>query len=435
MRKISLHTQIFFSIILGFIVSGLYIHLGWDPAFIQQYIKPFGSVFLNSLKAAAVPMIVTSLIVGISSVENNAKLSRIGGKTFLVYTLTTIFSVSLGLLIGNVVRPGRLFSAELRAKLMAERMLLTPVINSQETGWGDMLVNLVPENLFQALSSNESLLQIVIISIIFALALLKIPARRKKLVVMFCQGVNDAFIEIINLIMRFAPIGVFALIASLLTELSQGDTGKILDYLYGLGWYTGTVLLSLGCMTFLFYPTMVAVLTNVSWKRFVQAMRPAQLVAFSTSSSSASLPVTIERVEHYLGVPEDISSFVLPIGATVNMDGTALYQGIATLFMAQAFGIDLSIQQQFLVVFYVTASSIGVAGVPGASIATTTMLLGMLNIPLQGLTLVMIPDRILDMCRTVTNITGDAAVAVLVASSEGWLGGKDNPEDLDDPKP
>lgn len=428
MRKISLQIQILFGIILGFLFALLHIKLGLDPA-IQDYIKPFGSIFINSLKASAVPLMVTSLIVGVSSVEDNARLSRIGGKTFLMYTLTTIFAVTLGLFIGNVVRPGSVFSPILRAKLMAQ-VVISKTIEAEEVGWSDTIVNLVPENLFKALSSNESLLQIVIISIAFAMALLKIPARRKKLVVMFCQGVNEAFIEIIQLIMSFAPIGVFSLISSLLIELSQGGTGEILDYLYGLGWYAGTVLLSLGFMTFFVYPALVALLTKVGWGKFLSAMRPAQLVAFSTSSSSASLPVTIERVENHLGVPEDVTGFVLPIGATVNMDGTALYQGIATLFMAQAFGLDLSFQQQFMVVFYVTASSIGVAGVPGASIATTTMLLDILGIPAQGLTLVMIPDRILDMCRTVTNITGDAAVAVLVASSEGWLGKKE--EEIDD---
>ena len=432
MKKISLQIQILLAIVLAFLFAAVHIKFGLDPA-IKDYIKPLGTIFINSLKASAVPLMVTSLIVGVSGVEDNARLSRIGSKTFLMYTFTTIFAVSLGLFIGNVVRPGSVFPDLLRAKLAAQKVIQVATSQAEQAGWADTLVNLVPENLFKALSSNESLLQIVIISIVFAMALLKVPARKKKLVIMFCQGVNEAFIEIIQLIMSFAPVGVFALIASLLIELSQGDMAEILDYLYGLAWYTGTVLLSLGFMTFIVYPTLVAVFTKVRFGKFLTAMRPAQLVAFSTSSSSASLPVTIERVEHYLGVPEDVSSFVLPIGATVNMDGTALYQGIATLFMAQAFGIELSLQQQFMVVFYVTASSIGVAGVPGASIATTTMLLDILGIPAQGLTLVMIPDRILDMCRTVTNITGDATVAVLVASWEGWLG-KEKKEDIDIPE-
>ena len=429
-KKIPLQIQILLAILLGFFFALVHIHFGLDPS-IKDYIKPIGTMFISSLKASAVPLMVTSLIVGVTGVEDSARLSRIGTKTFLMYTLTTIFSVTLGLLIGNIVRPGHFFSQMLQGSF-AGASLVGSTVEVNQHGWSETLVNLVPDNVFKALSNNESLLQIVIISIIFAIALLKIPQRKRKLIMMFCEGVNDAFTEIIQMIMRLAPIGIFSLISSLLLELSQGDTVEILDYVYGLAWYTGTVFLSLSFMTFIVYPTWVTTFTKVTYGKFLEAMYPAQAVAFSTSSSSASLPVTTDRVEHFLGVPEDVSSFVLPIGATVNMDGTALYQGIATLFMAQAFGIELSIQQQLVIVFYVTASSIGVAGVPGASIATTTMLLDILNIPVQGLILIMIPDRILDMCRTATNITGDATVAVLVASWEGWLGkGK---EELDIPQ-
>lgn len=419
MKKISQHTKIFISIILGLLFALIHIKFRLNPS-IKLYIKPFGIIFINSLKASAIPLTVSSLVVGVSGVEDNTRLSRIASKTFLMYTLTTIFSVILGLFIGNVVRPGDAFSPLLRAKLMAQAAL-EGGLQVESQSWVDTIVNLVPSNIFKALSSNGSLLQVVIISIVFALALSKVSVRRKKLVIMFFEGVNEAFMEIIQLIMSFAPIAVFSLISCLLIELSQGDTAEIVDYLYGLAWYTGTVLMSLGLMTFFVYPLLASILTKVKFSQFLNAMRPAQLVGFSTSSSSATLPVTIKQVEDDLGVPEDVSGFVLPIGATVNMDGTALYQGIATLFMAQAFGLDLSWQQQLTVVLYVTSSSIGVAGVPGASIATTTMLLDILGIPAQGLTLILIPDRLLDMCRTATNITSDGFVALLVAYFEGLL--------------
>ena len=452
MRKISPQIRILLAIVLGFIVAGILIYLKEEnivsDSFLEEltkYIKPLGEIFLRGLKASAVPLMMTSLILGVSSVEDNTKLSRIGGKTFLMYTLTTIFSVTFGLLIGNIANfgeEGRFFSdktleALKKAAKLAEFELTKSVSQMSEEGgkgWLQTLIDsLIPENVYKAISDNDSLLQIVVVSIIFGIALLKVRARRKKLVIMFCQGVNEAFLNIIQMIMGFAPIGVFALIVSLVLELgledAHGSLGnsdvRIVNLLGGLAGYTSTVLLSLCFMTFLFYPTLVKVFTQVGFGKFLEAMRPAQIVAFSTSSSSASLPVTIQQVENHLGVPEDVSSFVLPLGATVNMDGTALYQGIAVLFMAQVFGIELSLQKQIMVVLYVTASSIGVAGVPGASLVTTTLLATTLGIPPIGISLIMIPDRILDMGRTVANITGDGCVSVLVASSEGWLGKKE----------
>ncbi|MEM7361590.1 MAG: dicarboxylate/amino acid:cation symporter [Bacteroidota bacterium] len=451
MKKISPQIQIFLAIFLGLFLAIIGIYLKRQAVisdlFLQgliNYIKPLGTLFLKSLKASAVPLMITSLILGVSGVEDTTKLSRIGGKTFMMYTLTTIFSVTFGLIIGNIVQVSRFFTQETLGRLreMGDNLAVLALTDanktmvSDNTGWlGKSVDALVPENIFKAISSNESLLQIVVISIVFAIALVHVPARKKKLVIMLCEGVNEIFLSILQMIMTFAPIGVFSLIVSLILELGLGESDaslgasnlKVVDLLGGLAGYTSIVLLSLGFMTFFFYPTLVKIFTKVGFGRFLRAMRPAQLVAFSTSSSSASLPVTIQQVEKQLGVPEAVSSFVLPLGATVNMDGTALYQGIAILFMAETFGIELSLQKQIMVVLYVTSSSIGVAGVPGASIVTTTLLATTLGIPTIGITLIMIPDRILDMCRTVANITGDATVAVLVASSEGWL---DNEPDL-----
>lgn len=450
MKKISPQIRIFLAIVLGlfFGITGIYLKKqGVVSNLLLQraisYTKPLGDLFLKSLKASAVPLMITSLILGVSGVEDTTKLSRIGSKTFMMYTLTTIFSVTFGLLIGNIVQVSRLFTLETLGRLrdMAKDLADLAVtdagkkMGSEDTGWvGKSVDALIPENVFKAVSSNDSLLQIVVISIVFAIALVHVPARRKKLVIMLCEGVNEVFLSILQMIMTFAPVGVFALIVSLILELGLGGSSanfassnlKVVDLLGGVAGYTSIVLLSLAFMTFFFYPALVKIFTKVGFGRFLAAMRPAQLVAFSTSSSSASLPVTIQQVEKKLGVPEAVSSFVLPLGATVNMDGTALYQGIAILFMAQTFGIELSLQKQIMVVLYVTSSSIGVAGVPGASIVTTTLLATTLGIPTIGITLIMIPDRILDMCRTVANITGDATVAVLVASSEGWLDQEEN---------
>lgn len=436
--------RLILGILLGFIFALIYIKLGWKSSYALTYIKPFGNTFLNSLQAASIPLVVTSMVIAISGVDDTAKLSRISGKTFVLYGLTTLFSVSFGLVISYIVNPGKAFPESLRTDLMAkynqlEESLFTRLIrivmpNHKITNEMNEAVNkaqesstfnnLVPDNIFKVLTDNSQLLSVVLITIVFSIALLRIASRKKRLVVLFCEAVNDAFLEIMKMIMSFAPFGVFALIASLLIELGNGSIENIFNYLYGLAWYAGTVFLSLCFMSFFIYPLLIFLFTNLGWRKFMEAMRPAQLVAFSTSSSSASLPVTVERVEQHLHVPEDISSFVLPIGATVNMNGTALYQGIAIVFLCQVYEKALNSQEILIIVFFVTVSAVGAAGVPSASLSSTIILLRILGIPPGYIALIVPPDRILDMCRTMTNITGDAAVAVLIASSEGWLGKK-----------
>ena len=284
------------------------------------------------------------------------------------------------------------------------------------------LVDLIPENLFEALSSNFNLLQVVVIAIILGIALLKIPPRKSKPVILFFEGLNDAIIELIRFIMKLAPLGVFALVASLLIEIAgDSNPGEVFEILYALLWYMATVVFGLLLLTSVVYPIILKLFTKMGYIHFFTGIRPAQLIAFTTSSSSAALPVTMEQVEKHLGVSEEISSFVLPLGATVNMNGTALYQGIAIVFIAQALGMNLPISAQLVIVANVAISSIGVAGVPGAAMVTTTMILQSIGIPAGGLALILAPDRILDMCRTVTNITGDATVAVVIASSEGEI--------------
>ena len=438
MRKIALHIQILIGLFLGLLFALLSIKSGWPTAFTVNYIKPFGTVFLNSLKMVAIPLIFASLVVGVTSIEDVTRLSRIGGKTLLIYTATTILAVALGLTIANLIKPGQVLSEQARDRLMTlyaseavQRSVTLQEIHARG-GPLQLLVDLVPENLFASMSSNVNLLQVVLAAILLGVALLKIPPRKSKPVILFFEGLNDAIIELIRFIMQLAPIGVFALVASLLVEVAgDNNPNEVFEILYALLWYVATTILGLAFMTFVVYPIILRLFTQVSYGNFFKGIHPAQLVAFTTSSSSAALPVTMERVERHLGISEGISSFVLPLGATVNMDGTALYQGIAIVFIAQALGLDLSIAAQLTIVVNVAISSIGVAGVPGGSIVTTTMLLQSIGIPAAGLALILAPDRILDMCRTATNITGDAAVAIIIASSEGELAEGTNEKLLD----
>ncbi|MFM2428393.1 MAG: hypothetical protein RL012_277 [Bacteroidota bacterium] len=428
MKKITLHIQILIGLVWGLSFALLSVKLGWAPSFTINYIKPLGTVFLNSLKMVAIPLIFVSLVVGVTSIEDIAKLSRIGGKTFLVYTATTILAVALGLMIANLIKPGKVISEKTRDRLMilyngeAEQHVATTQATKEKGNPLQLLVDLVPENLVASMSNNENLLQVVLVAILLGVALLKVPPRKSRPVVLFFEGLNDAIIELIRFIMKLAPIGVFALVASLLVEVAgDNNPNEVFEILYALLWYVATVIFGLALMTFVVYPIILRLFTKIGYINFFQGIYPAQLVAFTTSSSSATLPVTMERVEKHLGISEEISRFVLSLGATVNMDGTALYQGVSIVFIAQALGLYLPVTAQLVIVANVVISSIGVAGVPGGAMVTTMVLLQSLGIPSSGIALILAPDRILDMCRTVTNITGDAVAAVIIASSEGEL--------------
>jgi Na+/H+-dicarboxylate symporter len=272
-----------------------------------------------------------------------------------------------------------------------------------------------------SLADNASMLQVVFVALLMGVALLYIPKEKGKTVVRFFDGLNDIIIKIVEFIMMLAPYGVFALLASLIVELGGSNPDKAFDILYALLWYAGTVLLGLVLMIMVVYPLILKLFTKVKYSHFFKAIRPAQLLAFSTSSSAATLPVTMERVEKELGVSEEVSSFVLPLGATINMDGTSLYQGVAAVFIAQALGLGLSIGQQLMIVFTALLASIGTAAVPSAGLVMLVIVLQAIGVPTAGLALILAPDRILDMCRTVVNITGDATVATVVASTEGGL--------------
>jgi len=374
----------------------------------------------------AVPLVLASLVVGVSNLGDISKLSRIGGKTIAIYICTTVLAVTMGLLMVNVFTPGKSLPQETRESLMSlyegdagTRMGVAAEVQNQ--GPLQPLVDIVPQNFFQATTDNGAMLQVVFFAILIGIALLKIPKEKANPVIAFFDGFNDVIIQIVNFIMMIAPYGVFALMASLIVEIAGDNPDSAFALLFALLKYSLVVVGGLLFMILAAYPTLLKLFTKINYLDFFKAIRPAQLLAFSTSSSSATLPVTMKQVEEELGVSEEVSSFVLPLGATVNMDGTSLYQGVAAVFIAQALGMDLSITQQLMIVLTATLASIGSAGVPGAGLIMLIIVLESIAVPAAGIALILAPDRILDMFRTVVNVTGDATVCTVVASTEGEL--------------
>jgi Na+/H+-dicarboxylate symporter len=320
--KLPLHTKILIGLVTGLLFGLLCIFTGIPVSLIVNYIKPFGTIFVSALKMIAMPLILASLIVGVSNLGDISRLSRMGGKTIAVYMITTLIATTIGLLIVNIVKPGKIITEQTRTELMGmfeqDAVQKTDVANKlKEEGPLQPLVNIIPDNLFGAASENENMLQIVFFAIIFGVALLQIKSKKKAVVIGFFEGLNDVVIQIIHYIMMFAPYGVFALIATLIVEIAGDNPSKALEILGALLSYAGTVLSGLLIMIFLVYPAIFRLFTKVKYRTFFRGIRDAQLLAFSTSSSAATLPVTMESVEKNLNVSEEVSSFVLPLGATV----------------------------------------------------------------------------------------------------------------------
>ncbi|NHE59106.1 dicarboxylate/amino acid:cation symporter [Cyclobacterium plantarum] len=425
-KRIPLHTQIIIGLVLGLMVGLGVVKLGISPDFTLNYIKPVGTIFINGLKMIAVPLVLASLIVGVSNLGDITKLSRIGGKTILTYIFTTALSVTIGLVIVNIFNPGKSLPTDTRDNLMS---LYDETADSKSLQAEELkqqsplqpLVDMVPENVFLAATDNASMLQVVFFAIIVGIALIQIPKSKAEPVIAFFEGLNDVIIKIVGFIMILAPYGVFALMASLIVEITGDNPDSALELLLALLKYSLVVLGGLFFMILFIYPMILKLFTKVKYLDFFKAIRPAQLLAFTTSSSSATLPVTMKQVEEEIGVSEEVSSFVLPLGATINMDGTSLYQGVAAVFIAQALGMDLTLSQQLLIVMTATLASIGTAGVPGAGIIMLIIVLESIGVPAAGIALILAPDRILDMFRTIVNVTGDAMVCTVVASTEGEL--------------
>lgn len=449
-KKFALHWQILIGLVLG-VVVGLIINAAWgagtwdaigvdDPAswvaggvqegvnenagfaahaarFVRNANGFVGDLFMRGLQLIAVPIVVFSLIVGASSLNDLTKLSRIGGKTIGIYIFTTAISITVGLLLANVIKPGstRFIDSETRDGFI-ERFGAdadAKVLAAQKPDVWDTVLNIVPKNPFEAIAAGN-MLQVVFAALMVGIALTLIKREKAKPVIAFFDAMTDVVIKVVEIVLMIAPYAVFALIVEQIAELG-------LDILGSLAVYSLVVVAGLAIMMFAVYPIGFKLIGGVGYRRFYRAMSPAQLLGFSSASSSATLPVTMECAEQRLGVKEEVSSFVLPIGATINMDGTALYQGVAAVFIAQLYAMDLTIGQQLTIVLTATLASIGTAGVPGVGMIMLVIVLQSVGIPLEGIAVILGVDRILDMCRTSCNITGDAMVCSLVASSEGAM--------------
>lgn len=419
MKKLALHWQILLGMLFGVLFAIIFIQFSWGKQLIIDWIKPFGNIFINLLKLIAVPLILASLIKGVSDLKDISKLSKMGGRTIGLYILTTVFAVSIGLIVVNIVKPGSFISEDTRTELVGSysndaNSKIQAAENQKNAGPLKALEDIVPDNIVKAASDNGNMLQVIFFAIFFGIALILIPQEQAQPVKAFFDGFNEVILKMIDVIMLAAPYGVFALLASLIAESPSLDLFKALG-MYGLSVVMGLVIM-IGI-----YALLVRVLAGKSPKFFFNGISPAQLLAFSTSSSAATLPVTMERVVDNLGVDDEVASFVLPIGATINMDGTSLYQAVAAVFIAQAFGMDLTLGAQLGIIATATLASIGSAAVPGAGMVMLVIVLAQAGIPEAGLALIFAIDRPLDMCRTTVNVTGDAAVSMVVAKSVNKL--------------
>jgi Na+/H+-dicarboxylate symporter len=425
MKKWPLHVKILIGMLLGILWGIIAVKMKWS-GFTIDYVKPFGIIFMNLLKLIAIPMIITSLIMGVSSLNDVKRLGRIGGRTLGMFLATTVIAVTIGVIMVNLIKPGNALPAE------TKEMLLRSNSETVQKGFEDAesvtnkgplqpLVDLFPDNLIDAASKNTNMLQMVIISLVLGIGLMLIDKEKAKPVIAFMDGANDLVMKVVDLIMLIAPIGVFSLLAAMIVDLTKDDLSQTLGLFMALGAYINTLLLALVLHIVLVYLPIVKWVAKLNPIWFLKKMRPVQLLAFSTSSSNATLPVNMENCEKELGVSEEITGFVLPIGATLNMDGTSCYQAVATVFIAQVFQMDLSIMQQLTIILTATLSSIGTAGVPGVGIVMLVIVLNSVGVPIEGIALIMGVDRILDMCRTVVNVTGDAVVCCAIAKLEGKL--------------
>jgi Na+/H+-dicarboxylate symporter len=411
------------------IISGMILGLVWGllaleikaETFTLNWIKPWGTIFLNLLKLIAVPLIFVSLVKGISSLTDIARLSRIGLKTLGLYVLTTIFAISLGLTLVNILKPGDVFPVEKKGEYN-EKFGANVVEKQQDASKlqqespMQFIVDIVPENIVEAASNNRNMLQVIFFAILFGVAMILLPPARTEIVRRFFDDLNEIILKIIDLIMKFAPYGVFALMAGLIVDFS-GER----EIFTALGLYMLTVLLALIIIILLFYPILARIFAGIPVIEFLKGVLPVQLVAMSTSSSAATLPVTMKQTTQSFGVSPGVANFVLPVGVTINMDGTSCYQAVAAVFIAQVFGIDLNFGQQLLILLTALISSIGTPGIPGGSVVIMIIVLKSVGLPAEGLALILGVDRPLDMVRTAVNVTGDSVVSTIIAKSEGEL--------------
>ena len=466
MRNLALHWQIIIGLILGVIFALLSSWLGWSE-FTINWIDPFGKIFINLLKLIAVPLVLFSIIKGISGLTDVSRLGRMGAKTLFMYLITTVSAVGLGLVLVNIIQPGTLLDDEQRIDnrlayevwvesradvelkdgqcfmcrpelsdrtTSAREVLKAEPIDAKvaskmqsarktkDAGPLQFLVDMVPSNIFLSLNNNGLMLQVIFFAIFFGLTLLMIPKEQAQPMIMFVDSANEVFLKMVDIVMKGAPFFVFALLAGVISKMAGDDPGAVIEIFKGLGWYSLTVVIGLGLLVFVLYPTLATLfIKNVNYTGFFKAISPAQFLAFSTSSSAATLPVTMDCVRDNLKVSKEVTSFVLPIGATVNMDGTSFYQAVAVVFLAQLHMVDLTVSQQLIIVLTATLASIGSAAVPSAGLIMLIIVLESVGLNPAWIAIIFPVDRILDMCRTVVNVTGDSTVAGIIATSENQI--------------
>ncbi len=462
-NKLALHWKILFGLFLGAIWAIFSAQYGW-ATFTKNWIAPWGTIFINLLKLIAVPLVLFSIIKGVGSLSDIKTIGKLGTKTLLIYIGTTITAVMLGLLLVNILKPGTYVNQDQRIinrlsyEMWIEEHHLDPIDgqsylndskyssfiqtaklklidsnshnnqliqekvqkakSTKNEGPLKFVVDMVPSNIFLSLNNNGLMLQVIFFAIFFGITLMSIPIQKANPILQFINGMNDIFLKMVDIVMHGAPWFVFTLFAGKLSEIAGNDPNKVIDLFYSLGIYMVVVLLGLLIMIFGVYPMLMMLITKRSYKSFFQGISAAQMLAFSTSSSAATLPVTIECVQDNLGVPKNITSFVLPIGATINMDGTSLYQAVAVIFLAQFHLIDLTLAQQGTIILTATLASIGAAAVPSAGLIMLIIVLESVGLNPAWIAIIFPVDRILDMCRTVVNVTGDATVATIIASTQ-----------------
>jgi Na+/H+-dicarboxylate symporter len=469
MKKLPLHVKIIIGLVLGIIYAFVSSAMGWNQ-FTINWIDPFGTIFIRLLKFIAVPLVLFSIISGISGLSDISRLGRMGAKTLGIYLVTTVTAVTVGLLLVNTLKPGSYIDEGQRVKnrisyeLWVEETagvkpkdkkdflndpqysdVVNEVVNDPEARERQMaendvvksrmqtaesqkdapplqfLVDMVPENIIVSIADNGLMLQVIFFAIFFGITLAVIPYEKAKPVMEFVNSINEVFLKMVDFVMQAAPFFVFALLAGVIAKMAD-TPAEVFEIFKGLGSYSLVLTVGLAFMIFIFYPLIASIfIKKLNYKKFFRNISPAQFLAFSTSSSAATLPVTMECVEDNMGVSKNVSSFVLPIGATVNMDGTSLYQAVAVVFMAQMHLVDLTLGQQLTIVLTATLASIGAAAVPSAGLVMMIIVLQSVGLNPAWIAIIFPVDRILDMIRTVVNVTGDATVATLIASTEGEL--------------
>jgi Na+/H+-dicarboxylate symporter len=457
-KKVPLHIQIIIGLLLGILwaITSAFFNFS---SFTADWIAPFGDIFIRLLKLIAVPLVLFSIIQGISGLSDIRKLGRIGAKTLFAYLITTVFAVSIGLFLVNTIKPGTKMTESQRVEnrvqyekwvaetdgveiLDGKKFMTEANISYSERELSDsklkekieyaqkqehvsplkFLVDMIPFNIFVSFSDNKLMLQVIFFAIFFGITLVTLPKEKVQNVNGFVSGMTEVFLKMVHIIMRAAPFFVFALLAGQINKMAGTDPTKVFQLFQSLGWYILTVVLGLSILIFVLYPVLVHVFIKpLSFKKFMNGISPAQFLAFSSSSSAATLPVTMDCVNQKLGVSKEVTSFVLPIGATVNMDGTSLYQAIAVVFLAQIHMVDLNLGQQLVIVLTATLASIGSAAVPSAGLIMLIIVLQSVGLNPAWIAIIFPVDRLLDMCRTVANVTGDATVATFIAGTENEI--------------